>query len=94
MQTPNEFYADFWSPCFALDLADRHVRSSLERIQRRESRKVSVWDTEDRLAPRVSAIATRSADGASLYVVVTTAAGEQRHSWTWEFLQDTIQSYC
>jgi hypothetical protein len=45
---------------------------------------------EDPSAPGIVATATRSDNGDSLYVDVTTSAGKQCHSWTWAFLQDAL----
>lgn len=42
-------------------------------------------------APAVRARGTRSADGHSFTIIVTTIAGTQSHTWGWEALQNAIR---
>lgn len=88
-----DFHSDFASPDFGLDLSSSFNRATLESMKAGQSKKVLVADIGDRSAPSILAIAIRSENGDSLYVVVTTAAGKQRFAWTWEFLQGALNMY-
>jgi hypothetical protein len=94
MLCSTDFYADFCSPCYDLDFENSYNRAILASAKPGKSYQVLVQDTDDRSAPSIHAIATRSEDGDLLYVVVKTPAGKQCHSWNWALNRPGFSGGC
>lgn len=84
---------DFESPTYVLDYRDRSNRSRIESAKPGKEIQVRVRPEHDATAKSIVAKGTRSHDGASLSVVVTTADGEQTHVYHYKDLLGVISVY-
>lgn len=82
--------AEFESPTYVLDLRDRSNCSRIESAKPGKEIRVLVRPEHDTTVRPIVAKATLSNDGASFFVVVTTADGEQTHDWGFKDLLEAI----
>ena len=85
--------AEFDSPTYVFDFRDKKNCSRVENAEPGEEINVLVRVADDKLGPPISAKGILSEDGV-FHIKVTTAAGEQSHEWTYEFLMDAIKVNC
>ena len=84
---------DFESPTYVLDLRDRSNCSRIESVKPGKAIQILVRPEHDTTAQPTVAKGTRSNDGASFSLVVTTADGEQTHDWGYKDLLEAISVY-
>ena len=84
---------EFESPAYVLDLRDRSNCSRIQSAKPGQEIKVLVHPENDSSVPSILAKGTRSGDGTSFSVVVTTSAGEKEHSWNYQWLLEAIDHY-
>lgn len=85
---------DFESPAYVLDLRDRSNRSRIKSAKPGKEIQVLVRPEHDATAKPIVAKGTRSHDGASFHVVVTSEDGAQQpHDWGYQDLLEAISVY-
>ena len=82
--------AEFESPTYVLDLRDKSNCSRIESAKPGKEVQVLVRPENDSMAQPIKAMGTRSKDGTSFNVVVTTADGKQTFDWDHNVLKNAI----
>ena len=82
--------AEFEYPCYVLDLRHSLNRATIESAERSKAVHVLVRPYDDENAAPIGATGTLSDNGEEFFVLVSTAAGTQTHTWNYDWLLNAI----
>lgn len=82
---------EFDDPAYVIDFRNTLNCATIESAKPGQEITILVRPEKKPEAASVRAKGTRSADGLSFVVLVTTSSGVQSHSWEWSLLLNAIQ---